>query len=270
MLEHFLATLIAVTTVSILGFALSTIFKRNDIADIAWGLQFMVITFTNLLIASTPFNWAFLLPATLITIWALRLSIHIFIRNKGKKEDFRYQKWREEWGKTFYLRSFLQVWLLQGFLAIVIASPMIILTSITTEISISTSSLILYTLGTIIWLVGFFFESIGDYQLGQFIKNRSDKNQVLSTGLWHYTRHPNYFGEVTQWWGIFIIALGTTLPLLSTAWLASALLLISPITITFLILKVSGIPMLEAKYKDSPTYQSYASKTNKFFPWFPK
>ena len=115
--------------------------------------------------------------------------------------------------------------------------------------------------GSIIWLIGFAFESIGDYQLMLFIKHKQNKSDIMQTGLWKYTRHPNYFGEVLVWWGIFIMVL----PLQYGIWT-----IISPITISFLLLYVSGIPMLEAKYKDNLAFQDYKKRTSSFFPMLPK
>lgn len=116
-------------------------------------------------------------------------------------------------------------------------------------------------IGLIVWLIGFAFEAIGDYQLSVFLKHRKNKADIMQTGLWKYTRHPNYFGEVLIWWGIFII----TLPLQNGFWG-----IISPLTITFLLLYVSGIPMLEAKYKDDAQFQDYKRRTSAFFPQIPK
>jgi steroid 5-alpha reductase family enzyme len=108
--------------------------------------------------------------------------------------------------------------------------------------------------------LGFYFEAVGDHQLDQFIKNQNNKGKIMDTGLWALTRHPNYFGEVTMWWGLYIVALSVG------AWWS----IVSPIIITYLLLKVSGIPMLEAKYKDNPLYEAYKRRTNAFFPGRPK
>ena len=116
-------------------------------------------------------------------------------------------------------------------------------------------------IGICIWLFGFLFESIGDAELAQFAKDPLNKGKILKSGLWHYTRHPNYFGEVAQWWGIWLVALGV-----AGGWFA----IIGPLTITILILKVSGIPMLERKMAENPDFAEYASKTSVFLPWFPR
>ena len=235
-------------------FVISLLIKRNDIADIAWGLGFVgVVIFLFITQAQT-------LQSTIVyiltIIWGIRLAIHIGVRSKGKPEDFRYKKWRDEWGKYFVLRSYLQVYLLQGFFMWIISLPIIVV-SMAQNQPISPFVLI----GCIIWLIGFVFESIGDYQLVLFIKHKQNKSDIMQTGLWKYTRHPNYFGEVLVWWGIFIMVL----PLEYGIWT-----IISPITISFLLLYVSGIPMLEAKYKDHQAFQDYKKRTSAFFPMLPK
>ncbi len=118
-------------------------------------------------------------------------------------------------------------------------------------------------IGLFIWIIGFLFQSIGDYQLKQFVSNRENKGRIIKSGLWKYTRHPNYFGEATMWWGIFVIGLNPS----SNAGLYG---IFSPLIITYMLLFVSGVPMLEKKYKDNEEFQKYAKVTNKFVPWFPK
>ena len=235
-------------------FVISLLIKRNDIADIAWGLGFVgVVIFLFITQAQT-------LQSTIVyiltIIWGIRLAIHIGVRSKDKPEDFRYKKWRDEWGKYFVLRSYLQVYLLQGFFMWIISVPIIVV-SMAKNQPISPFMFV----GSIVWLIGFAFESIGDYQLMQFIKHKQNKYDIMQTGLWKYTRHPNYFGEVLVWWGIFIMVL----PLQYGIWA-----IISPITISFLLLYVSGIPMLEAKYKDHQAFQDYKKRTSAFFPMLPK
>lgn len=235
-------------------FVISLLIKRNDIADIAWGLGFVAIVIFLFNTHTSTLQSAIVYILTLI--WGLRLAIHIGLRSKGKPEDFRYKKWREEWGKYFVLRSYLQVYLLQGFFMWIISLPIIVVSMAKNQVI---SPFVLS--GFIIWLIGFAFESIGDYQLMLFIKQRQNKSDIMQKGLWKYTRHPNYFGEVLVWWGIFIMVL----PLQYGLWA-----IISPITISFLLLFVSGIPMLEAKYKHNQVFQDYKKRTSAFSPMFPK
>jgi steroid 5-alpha reductase family enzyme len=236
-------------------FMLSVVLKDNSIADIAWGPGFVIVALTLFLI-SAEYTIGQILVTTLIAIWGFRLGIRILMRNWGRGEDFRYQKWRKQWGKYFFIRSYLQVFLTQGFLLLLIIFPVYIINAYGQE-SLSW----LEGIGILIWLVGFFFETVGDYQLDKFLKNPANKGRILDSGLWKYTRHPNYFGEVTQWWGIFVLGIG-----LSYGWLG----IVGPMTITFLILKVSGIPMLEKAMSKNPAFLPYKEKTSVFIPWFPK
>ncbi len=236
-------------------FMLSIVLKDNSIADIAWGPGFIIVALTLFLI-SGEYTLGQILVTTLIAVWGIRLGIRILVRNWGRGEDFRYQAWRKQWGKYFFIRSYLQVFLLQGFLLLLIISPVYIINAYGRG-----SFSWLEGVGITIWIVGFFFEMVGDYQLDKFLKNPATKGGILDSGLWKYTRHPNYFGEVTQWWGIFLLGLG-----LPYGWYG----VVGPITITFLILKISGIPMLEKAMSQNPAFLPYKQKTSVFIPWFPK
>jgi len=238
-----------------LWFIISIFKKRNDIADVAWGLGFVLLAWVSFfLVGHSSFRG--LIICILVSIWGLRLAWHIYNRNKGKMEDYRYLAWRKEWGKWFYIRSYLQVYILQGVLLFLIVLPVLIINR-----NIGQDINILDIFGILVWIVGFSFESIGDKQLSKFISNPVNKGKIMQNGLWKYTRHPNYFGEVTQWWGIWFVALSVPFGLLS---------IIGPITITILILKVSGIPLLEKKMEESPEFAKYKKRTSKFIPLPPK
>ncbi|MGM0601990.1 MAG: DUF1295 domain-containing protein [Bacillota bacterium] len=239
-----------------LFFITAIIIKNNSIVDIGWGAGFVLSSYFALFLTGN-FNIRSIITVLLVTIWGFRLSYHIFKRNHGKPEDFRYAKWREEWD-YFYLRSFFQIFVLQGILMFIIVSSVInIIYSPMHQLKVFDF------IGLLIWLIGFYFESVGDKQLKEFLKKPESQKDghIMKEGLWKYTRHPNYFGEATMWWGIFIIGLST---------LSGWKFIISPITITYLLLFVSGVPMLEKKYADDEEFQRYAEKTNKFFPWFQK
>lgn len=233
-------------------FVISQVLKRNDVADIAWGLGFVVLAWV--LYFTRP-SVQLSLATLLVTIWGIRLAVHIFIRNRGKTEDYRYKQWREEWGKWFIPRTYLQVFLLQGLLLVLISLPLVGLS----KRGLDSINLISF-IGVLIWSVGFVFEAVGDYQLSEFIKTKK-KGEILQTGLWRYTRHPNYFGEVTQWWGIWLISYGVP-----CFWY----LVLGPLTLTILILKVSGIPLLEKRYAGDKNYEEYKQRTSKFVPLPPK
>ncbi len=248
-------TIISIGLFVSLLFVLSVIIKRNDIADIAWGAGIFLVAVLSFI--TGPENTITTLLTILAGLWGVRLALRIFLRNVKKGEDFRYKVWRDTWGKWFYIRSYIQVYLLQGLLMVVIGYPFIHAAVYGTTTSLSIAGL----LGIAVWCIGYFFEVIGDYQLDTFIKNPANKGEVMDRGLWQYTRHPNYFGEVTMWWGVWLITL--TLPL-------GFFTIISPLTITFLILKVSGIPMLEKKFAGNEKFEAYKKRTSVFFPLPPK
>ncbi|MEZ5030948.1 MAG: DUF1295 domain-containing protein [Saprospiraceae bacterium] len=181
-------------------FILSLFVRRNDIADIAWGLGYVVLC--GWLILTRPVSPVFWLIASLIAIWGVRLAWHIGRRLIGKPEDFRYRKWREEWGSTFYWRSYLQVYLLQGLLLVIIAMPILVAAG-HPEVRLTGWS----WLAAGIWLAGFLTQAIADAQLASFVRHRASREDVLDTGLWRYSRHPNYFGEILMWWAIWAITI---------------------------------------------------------------
>jgi steroid 5-alpha reductase family enzyme len=173
----------------------------------------------------------------------------------GKPEDFRYASWRKQWGNQVMLRSFFQVFMLQGLLLLLVSA------SITIN-AFQSSELVWWNwLGVVVWAGGFLFETISDHQLTTFLNNPNNKSKIMDYGLWRYSRHPNYFGEVTQWWGLWLVVLP------STYWYVA---LLSPVTITLLILFVSGIPLLEKKFASRPGYKAYAKKTSVFIPLPPR
>jgi steroid 5-alpha reductase family enzyme len=231
--------------------------KRNDnsIADIAWGPGFILVAVTTFLITN-DFVLRKILVVSLVLIWGLRLAMRIYRRNHGRGEDPRYKKWREEWGSNFLIRSYFQVFILQGLFMWLISLPVVYIMAVSTD-----SFGWLDFVGTVIWVMGFFFEATADRQLDLFLSDKLNRGKILDRGLWRYSRHPNYFGEVIQWWGIFVIGLN-----LSGAWWTVA----GPLTITWLILFVSGIPLLEKSMKQNPAFQEYAKRTSVFIPLPPK
>ncbi len=234
-----------------LWYTVSVVRKRNDVADTAWGIGFFVASLVPLYIHGLQ-TIQQIIVTMLVLIWGSRLSYHIHKRNSKKGEDPRYLVWRQTW-KWFYTRSFFQVFVLQGVLMLLVVSPVLFInTYATSDISI------LLVLGVLVWLTGFIFESVGDAQLKAFIVNPENKGKIMDQGLWAYTRHPNYFGEVTQWWGLFIVALSVPYGVWS---------IIGPLTITFLILKVSGVPLLEKGFEGRPGWEDYKQRTSMFIPW---
>ncbi|MSR76375.1 MAG: DUF1295 domain-containing protein [Candidatus Ryanbacteria bacterium] len=249
---HYYLTLIGILFVYMsLWFVISLIKQRNDVADVAWGLGFILVTWVSFVLSNDSGSRG-LLAGVLVSIWGLRLAWHIHMRNRGKAEDYRYLAWRKQWGEWFYVRSYLQVYLLQGALLFVISLPVLLINK-----NAGTELNFLDILGVLVWLTGFFFEVVGDAQLARFIKDPANKGRLMQSGLWAYTRHPNYFGEVTQWWGLWLIALSTP-----QGWLG----IVGPLTITFLILKVSGVPMLEKKMAEHPDFAGYERRVSMFIP----
>ncbi len=236
-----------------IGFLLSLIKKRNDVADILWGIGFILISISLYIFGYRNLN--FLIISIMVFIWGLRLSIHVYSRNKNKKEDYRYIEMKEKWGKNFYINSYIQVFLIQGILSLIIASPVYLSALISPSFRSTT------ILGIILWIIGFIFESVGDHQLNLFLKNPENKGRIMQSGLWKFTRHPNYFGEISQWWGLFLVCISAPLGFLS---------IISPLTITYLLLYVSGIPLLEKRYEGNPEYEEYKRKTSVLIPLFPR
>jgi steroid 5-alpha reductase family enzyme len=252
MIETMLASALIICGVMCVFFILALFKKDNSVVDYGWGLGFIAVALVSLR-WELP-GWRSVLVTLLIIIWGLRLSNYIFRRKLGQGEDFRYRTWREEWGKWFVPRSFFQIFMLQGTLLWVIALPIVCINQ-----SPSGRFGFLEALGLLLWMAGFGFEAVADRQLSQFKKE--NRGHVITTGLWRYSRHPNYFGEALLWWGIWLLAL----PLTNGWWLV-----ISPLLITSLLLWVSGVPLLEKKYADDPEYQAYAWLTSKFIPWFPR
>ncbi|PLX94488.1 MAG: steroid 5-alpha reductase [Desulfuromonas sp.] len=237
-------------------FVVAMLIKDNSIVDIAYGMAFILAGWGAYLYAGSA-HLRQLLIMSLVTVWGARLAGHILLRKRGEQgEDFRYRQWREEWGTNFVWRSYLQIFMLQGGVVYLVALPVLLV------IHRPGGNLgLLDLIGVMVWLVGFLFEAVGDWQLLRFKNNPANRGKVIQSGLWHYTRHPNYFGEALLWWGIWLIALGSPYGLAAV---------VSPLLIDFLLLKVSGIPMLEAKYAGNPIFEAYKQRTNAFFPWFPR
>ena len=235
----------------------SVFIKNVSIVDIFWGVGFVVVN-TFYVFMSGELNARKIVILTLVCIWGFRLAIYLAIRNIGKGEDFRYQEFRQNYGpKRYWWFSYFQTFLLQGILIMIISLPLLGINYNNSNGNLQ----ILDYLGIIIWLIGFTFETVGDFQLSNFKRDSKNKGKILHTGLWKYTRHPNYFGDSAVWWayGIFSIAAG------------SYWQVIGAVIMTLLILKISGVSLLEKTLKETkPQYKEYIQKTSSFIPWFPK
>ena len=246
----------------ILGFMtllwlVSLALKNSSIVDIFWGTGFVIVTWVAFVLTPDGFVLRKWLLNVLVTIWGLRLSLHILTRNWGKPEDFRYQAWRKAAGAAWWWRSFFKVFFTQGVILWIVAAPLL-----AAQISAQPNQLTwLDYIAVLVWLIGFFFEAVGDWQLVRFKANPVNKGKVLQTGVWRYTRHPNYFGDAAQWWAYYLIALA------AGGWWT----IFSPIIMTTLLMRVSGVTLLEKSLKETkPGYKEYVETTSEFIPWFPR
>ncbi len=249
-IESYISLLIPMLAWVVFWYLISIVINRNDFVDVAWGLGFIYITFW-LTINNDPLILQYIVNG-LVALWGLRLAIYLFSRNRKKKEDYRYKQWRDDWGKWFYIRSFLQVYVLQTVLMLFIALPLVFVSNLQ-GLALNGWSAI----GIICWLIGFYWQVVGDYQKGQFKKSPSNNGELMTSGLWSKSRHPNYFGEILMWWGVWLVLIPYSL-----GWTT----VISPIVITYLLLKVSGVPMLEAKQRKHPDFEEYSKRVPAVFP----
>jgi steroid 5-alpha reductase family enzyme len=236
---------------------ISLVLRNSSIVDIFWGTGFVLVAWAAFLLGAEGFPPRKWLLAILVTIWGLRLSLYILARNWRKPEDFRYAKWREENGANWWWFSFFKVFLLQGVLLWIISAPLVAAQSISGPRSLG----ILEGLGVVLWSIGFFFEAVGDWQLSRFKADPAHRGMVMDRGVWRYTRHPNYFGDATAWWGHYLVALS------AGAWWT----FFSPALMTFLLVRVSGVTMLESSLREKkPAYRDYMESTSAFIPWIPR
>jgi steroid 5-alpha reductase family enzyme len=256
-LNVFGTTLAATAALMLVVWLLSLVKNDASIVDIFWGLGFVLIAGVCYS-AAAGYHARKVLIMSLAAVWGLRLALHIFLRNRGKGEDYRYQAMRRRFGQGFPIVSLFTVFGLQGVLLWIISLPLQI-----PQISREPARLTwLDWTGAFIWLIGFLFESVGDLQLTLFKVDRKNKGKVMDRGLWRYTRHPNYFGDALLWWGFFVIALSTP----SGKWTV-----IGPLIMTGLLIKVSGVALLEKTLtKTKPGYSGYVRRTSAFFPWMPR
>jgi steroid 5-alpha reductase family enzyme len=228
---------------------------RLDVADEAWGLAQPFIVAVSMIAARNYSLTAFIL-LMLTTVWGYRLFSHLHKRHAtSTSEDRRYTEMRSGWKQFPKLQAYIYVFLLQGVLMYLLGIGSLIL------VANGNSWNPLSVIGVLLWTVGFVLEAISDNQLKKFITNPDNKGKIMNQGLWKYSRHPNYFGEVTMWWGLFIYVFINT---------GSLWVIISPLTITYLIVFVSGIPMTEKSFEANPLWQKYKRKTSSLIPWFNK
>ncbi len=257
----FLVNALVLLAFFVLFYIIALLKNNYGLADMAWGLGFIVIAISSL-IYSRNFSLISITVTLLVAIWGFRLFFYIGIRNWNKDEDYRYVNMRKRWKTHIRLKAFIFVFLLQASFLYVISLP-IQLVNFNRLVFSTPLEYVIYIVGLFLWIIGFIFESLGDRQLKTFKKDPNNKGKLMTEGLWSWTRHPNYFGESLMWWAIGIISVSTL-----SAYLFAGL--IGPLFITYLLLYVSGVPLLERKYKDREDFKAYARKTSKFFPLPPK
>ncbi len=244
----------AIAILAVVGWLLGVIKRDVSIVDSLWSLFFLLgaVAYAASADASGP---RVMLLLSLVALWALRLSVYLTWRNWGEAEDRRYQAIRARNEPGFAWKSLYLVFGLQGVLAFIIALP--ILAGLGDAAPLG----LLDYAGAVVWGIGFIFEVVADRQLARFKADRSKRGKVLDTGLWRYTRHPNYFGEAMLWWGFYLIAIG------AGGWWT----LFAPLLMTYLLLKVSGVALLESDIQERrPDYRAYIARTSAFVPWRPK
>ena len=243
-----------------LWFWRSVVARRTDTVDQAWGPAFLVAGVVAGVV-SEGFTPTYLLVLALVAVWGGRLFWHIFRRHRATPEDPRYVE-IESRGPGTLLSRYVSIYLLQGVLVALVGTGVIVFGFAAGTYEIPYTPLV--ALGALVWAVGFTFESVGDAQLRAFLANPANAGALMTSGLWRYTRHPNYFGEITMWWGLWLVAFNAAAPVL---WIVSA---IGPLAITVLIIFVSGIPPIERAMAGRADFQQYAARTSPLVPWFPK
>lgn len=252
---------LAIAVVMVATWLVSLPLRNASIVDPVWSLGFVVVGFVSFLAARPDIDGVrTALLLVFVTVWGLRLSLHLFTRNAGHGEDYRYVAMRKRWGNRFPIVSLFTVFMLQGVLMWIVSLPLQLGIGLPDR---GPAWLVFAIVGSLVWLVGIGFEAIGDAQLRRFRADPNSAGQVLDTGLWRWTRHPNYFGDACVWWGLGVVALGAG----GWAWIA----LVGPVVMTTLLRRVSGVTLLEKSLvKRRPGYADYVRRTSPFLPRPPR
>ncbi|MEM9467921.1 MAG: DUF1295 domain-containing protein [Actinomycetota bacterium] len=246
----------AVVLLMVITWFVSLARRDASIADIVWGLGFVVIAWITWWVGDGLADRRGLLVA-MVTIWGVRLVAHLTWRSRSEPEDFRYASMRRRAGERFPITSLFSVFLFQGAVMFIVSLPVqLAMTPAQPQVGI------LAIVGVVVWGVGLFFETVADAQLTRFRNDPGNAGAVLDWGLWRYTRHPNYFGDACIWWGIYLVAADTT----DARWA-----IISPILMTVMLLRVTGVTMLERGLRTRRDgYADYVARTSAFLPRPPK
>lgn len=258
MIVHVLVSCaLAIAVLMLVTWLISLLAHDASLVDIVWGLGFVVVAATAAATGEGPAVRRWLL-AGLVAVWGLRLSGYLAKRNLGHGEDYRYVAMRKKWGERFPLVSLFQVFGLQGVLMWVVSLPVQLADATERPAGLG----LLAFVGVALWAVGLFFEGVGDFQLARFKAQPDSKGKVMDEGLWRYTRHPNYFGDFCVWWGLFLVAAETG---------PGSFGVIGPIVMSVLLIRVSGVAMLEKTIgKRRQGYDDYVRRTSAFFPRPPR
>jgi len=245
------------------GFYVLAYFKKSyNTVDIAYGAAFPLAAILMGIFSGVFFQLNKIIVLLLVLIWGARMAVMLTLRKYGKDEqtgeDRRFKEYRDKFGAAAKWKGFVYLYLPQSLLVMSVGFPVYAVTNTATSFTIA------YIVGVVIWIAGFTFELIADLQMWKFKQIEANKGAVMKSGLWKYSMHPNYFGEILQWVGFF--AMGLTSP---SPWL-QVLGLMSPIAIWATLLFLSGIPLLDNRYKDIEDYQEYRRNTNRLVPWFKK
>jgi steroid 5-alpha reductase family enzyme len=250
-LSTYLLGLAALGASTLIVWFLSLVRRDASIIDLFWSLTFIVAAVVYATVTDAPSGVRTTLTLVLVTVWGLRLSGYLTWRNWGEPEDYRYARMRERGGPTWPYRSLLSVFWGQAVLAWIVSAPLLAGIDGRRDLGI------LALVGIATWVVGLFFEAVGDWQLSLFKRNPENQGKVLDSGLWSTTRHPNYFGDFMIWWGLFLIAAD------AGGWWS----IFGPIVMTVMLMRVSGVTLLERKLTRTRTgYDDYVRTTNAFFP----
>ena len=241
-------------------FIVAQIIKNNSIVDIGWGFGFVIGAWTTLLITREPTLLSYIVTL-FITLWGTRLSVRLLRRNYGKPEDFRYAQWRKEWGDKVIITAFFKVFMIQGIINFTVGSASYFVIKFN-QVSLDSPIQIVTLIGLLIAFTGLFFEVVGDEQLRRHIKKGT--KTLLDTGLWSITRHPNYFGEILIWVGLYLT--GASLINSDISLLFYLSLVVSPLIMSLVLIKIST-PLLEKHMEKYEGWNTYKSRVPMIFPW---
>ena len=250
---------VAVAALMVGTWLVSLVLRNASIVDITWGLGFVLVACVSALRADAASGAASVLVA-MVTVWGLRLGVYLFWRNHGNGEDYRYVAMRRRWGKRFWLISLATVFVLQGALMWIVSLPVQV--AHVGDARDGALAGVALVIGLALYAIGLLFEVVGDAQLARFKADPTNEGKVMRSGLWRYTRHPNYFGDACVWWGVGIVAQAVT----GTWWA-----LLGPLVMNILLLRVSGVALLERSLrKRKPDYAEYVRTTSAFVPRPPR